>query len=150
MSKSIATQIADSINSHRSIIREAEELYVHAARIEPLVKTLGRFRTVNTMVMSSKILVCVKVDKLADIETVLDYLQDELGVEFDKSQDYAEQSWRTFESKSAKWLRVDAELRADGPECRRVIVGYETVPKYELKCGEDASMPDAPAPGGAA
>lgn len=146
----INEQIASNIATMRTIIKGNEELYVYAARLDPLIKTLKRFCKIKTMILSCQILVCVKVDKLADIEPVLGYLQDELGIEFDKSQDNAEQAWRQFECKDAKWLRVDAELIADGPECRRVIVGYETVPKYELKCGEDAQMPDALVPGGAA
>ena len=84
-----------------------------------------------------QILICSKVDKLADIEPLLAVLEKTFGIDFDKSNDCADGGWRQFECKTATWLRVDAELKADGVECRRVVVGLSVPqPIYAFECGE--------------
>jgi hypothetical protein len=143
----LAEQIAESAESHRKHAQKAEILMAHVAAVDRCCKTLSRFvKMSGTMVISGQILLRFEVAKLVDIEPVLEQIEQDLGVEFDKTSDHAELRWRTFESKTSSWLRVDAELAADGEECRRVVVGYDTVPRYELKCGEDAKTPDAARP----
>ena len=143
----LTKQIAQSAASHRKLAIEVELLGAHVAAVDRCLKTLGRFVKIRgTMILSGKILIRVEVAKLADIEPVLEQIEDDLGIEFDKTQDFAEHRWRTYESKTAAWVRVDAELQADGEECRRVVVGYTQVPRYELRCGEDARVPDAEPP----
>lgn len=143
----LTEKIAESAASHRKLANDVEHLMARVPAVERCCKTLARFvKLGGTMILSGKILLRVEVKKLADIEPVLAQIEDDLGVEFDKTQDMAEYRWRSFESKASPWLRVDAELQADGEECRRVVVGYDTVPRYELKCGEDAKTPDAPPP----
>lgn len=143
----LTKQIEQTADIYRRSASEAEQLLARVPAVERCCRTLSRFVGLGgTMILSNKILLRVNVKKLADIEPVLEQIEEDLGVEFDKTQDYAEQRWRTFESKTANWIRVDAELEADGEECRRVVVGYKTVPEYELKCGEDAKTPDAPPP----
>ena len=136
----------DTIRKRQRSVTQLEDLQPQIARLDRVLKTIGRFVEGRTMFIGEQILICVKVNKIAEIEPVLDVLQEELEIEFDRSEDAAQQGWRVFHSKNAPWLRVDAELRADGPECRRVIVGYESVPKYEIRCGEDADAPDAAPP----
>ena len=80
------------------------------------------------------------------VEPVLEVLTEELGAEFDRTHDEASLGWREFTSSNVPWLRVDAELRGEGTECRRVIVGYEQKPVYKIRCGDEAAAPDAAPP----
>jgi hypothetical protein len=138
--------IDDQIETYKRCIETARNLYPHMARIDAALTPLVPFIKPTLMMMSNQILIRVKVERIKDIEPLIESLEASLGIEFDNTHDQAEYSWREFKCEKAPWIRVDAELTADGPECRRVIVGYETVPKYEIKCGEDASQPDAPNP----
>jgi hypothetical protein len=122
---------------------QAEELHTKMVRLDRVLTTIGRFVDGRVVMMGAKAVVCVKVNKIADITPVIETIEAELGISFDKTHDAAEQGWRQFECAAAPWLRVDAELRADGPECRRVIVGYEQTPVYEIKCGDEVDTPDA-------
>lgn len=140
--------IDEQIERYERLIEDSRSMYVHMARIEAALKPIEPFVKPSLMLLSNQILVRVRVDRIKDIEPLIESLEGSLGIEFDKTHDTAEYSWREFKCSAAPWIRVDAELKADGPECRRVIVGYETVPKYELKCGEDASTPDAQPPKG--
>jgi len=84
-----------------------------------------------------QVLICLKVEKLSDIEPLLALLEKTFAIEFDKSVDCADGGWRQFECKTATWLRVDAELKADGVECRRVVVGLtDPQPIFAFECGE--------------
>lgn len=138
--------IDDQIATYKRCIENAQGMYQHMARIDAALTPLMPFIKPTLMMMSNQILIRVKVDRIKDVEPLIESLEASLGIEFDNTHDQAEYSWREFKCAKAPWIRVDAELTADGPECRRVIVGYETVPKYELKCGEEASQPDAPKP----
>lgn len=140
--------IDDQIKQYEQLIEDSRKMYVHMARIEAALKPIEPFVKPSLMLLAHQILVRVKVDRIKDIEPLIESLEASLGIEFDKTHDTAEYSWREFKCSAAPWIRVDAELKADGPECRRVIVGYQTVPKYELKCGDEASTPDAPPPEG--
>lgn len=139
--------IDDQIKQLQRSIESSRALYPHMARIDAALAPIAPFIETNLMLLSNQILVRVKVDRIKDVEPLIASLESSLGIEFDKTEDRAEYSWREFRCEKAPWIRIDAELKADGPECRRVIVGYETVPKYELKCGEEANTPDAPPPG---
>lgn len=139
--------IDEQIKQHERIIELARGMYQHMAHIDAALKPIEPFMQTTLMMMgATQILIRVKVERIKDVEPLIASLESSLGIEFDKTEDRAEYSWREFRCEKAPWIRVDAELTADGPECRRVIVGYETVPKYELKCGEDANQPDAPKP----
>ena len=138
--------IDEQIERYQKMIDETRAMYTHMARIDAALAPIAAYVQPHLMMLHSQILVRVKVDRIKDIEPLIASLESSLGIEFDKTHDTAEYSWREFKCSAAPWIRVDAELKADGPECRRVIVGYETVPKYELKCGEEASTPDAQPP----
>ena len=147
VTEQIAELVATNAKTHRKLALKIEGLMAHTAAVERCHRTLSRFvKMGSVMVLSSQILLRIEVTKLSDVQPALEQIEEDLGVEFDKTQDTAEYRWRTFESAAAPWIRVDAELTADGEECRRVVVGYDTVPRYELKCGEDAKAPDAPMP----
>ena len=138
--------IDDQIKNLEKSIDVARGLYQHMARIDAALKPIEPFVKPMLMLLGNQILIRARVDRIKDVEPLIASLESSLGIEFDKTEDRAEYSWREFKCANAPWIRVDAELTADGPECRRVIVGYETVPKYELKCGEEANQPDAPRP----
>lgn len=144
--RTVEEMIAEKAKSMQDLIIRLEDLSPKFKRVDVMMKNIGPFIEYRNMIVEERLLVCVKVKRMVDIEPVIEYLQNQLAIEFDGTSDYAAGGWRSFTSKGAEWLRVDAELIGDGPECRRVIVGYETVPKYEIKCGEDAAQPDAQAP----
>jgi hypothetical protein len=135
-----------AVDELRWKVAQAEELHTKMVRLDRVLTTIGRFVDGRVLMMGTQAVVCVKVNKIADITPVIETIEAELGISFDKTHDAAEQRWRQFECAAAPWVRVDAELRADGPECRRVIVGYEQTPVYEIKCGDDADTPDATPP----
>jgi hypothetical protein len=138
--------IDDQIKTYKRCIETAQGMYQHMARIDAALAPLEPFIKPTLMMMTNKILIRVKVERIKDVEPLIESLEKSLGIEFDNTHDQAEYSWREFKCNKAPWIRLDAELTADGPECRRVIVGYETVPKYEIKCGDDANQTDAPNP----
>jgi hypothetical protein len=144
----IDEMISERVQSILESVTLLEDLSPKFKRLDALMKNIGPFIEYRNMIIGNQLLVCVKVKRMVDIQPVIEYLQNQLSIEFDKTSDYAEGGWRSFTSKDAEWLRVDAELTGDGPECRRVIVGYDTVPKYEIKSGDDAAAPDAPKPTG--
>jgi hypothetical protein len=138
-----ATELMQAeIKDLQSRIARLEDLGPQFAQLDRSMRTVNKFVNSRYMIIHSRILVCVKVAKITGIEPVIETLQEDLGIEFDGSSDSAEQGWRSFYSTAAPWIRVDAELIADGPECRRVITGYKQTPIYEIKCGDDAT-PDA-------
>ena len=142
----IDAMIAQRSGELRKEIINMEDLAPKFKRLGALMKNIGPFVKARTILLSNMLIVCIKVKRIADIEPVIEYLQDQMGIEFDSTRDDANMGWRIYSCKAEPWFRVDAELESDGPDCRRVIVGYETVPKYEIKCGDDAAMPDAERP----
>ena len=144
--RTVEEMIADKAKSMQDLIIRLEDLSPKFKRVDVLMKNIGPFIQYRNMIVEERLFVCVKVKRMVDIEPVIEYLQNQLAIEFDGTSDNPSAGWRSFTSKGAEWLRVDSELIGDGPECRRVIVGYETVPKYEIKCGEDAAQPDPQAP----
>lgn len=142
----IIEQYEEALESKKKAIVTFEDLLPKYKRVESALRHARRFMDIGTMFLGNQLLVRVKVEKLANVAPLVECLEEDLGIEFDKTDDRAEFSWREFTCKSAHWIRVDAELVGDGPECRRVIVGYKQEPVYELKCGDDASTPDVPPP----
>lgn len=136
----------NTLSRQKKQITDLEDLLPKFKRAAEAVRHAAKFLDISPMILGCQLLIRVKVQKLTDIQPVLECLEEDLGINFDQTTDQASYSWREFKSAGAPWLRVDAELAADGPECRRVIVGYKQEPVYELKCGEDAQTPDAPAP----
>jgi hypothetical protein len=118
-------------------IHELSKLASDIAKLSILQEETEEFNTARFHFIGRKLVICAPVKKLADIEPLLDHLQKKFGFEFDSTVDAPEYGWRQFESTSASWLCVNAELIGDSIECRRVVVGYQDpLPIYKFECSE--------------
>lgn len=135
-----------SLKYKRDEITRLEDLKPKFERLGKVTRIIEKFAPVGYVFLDKRVILRVDVKTIKEIEPVLEVLTEELGAEFDNTHDEASLGWREFTSSNMPWIRVDAELKSDGPECRRVIVGYEQKPVYEIKCGDDAATPDAAPP----
>jgi hypothetical protein len=135
-----------SLNGKRKSIIALEDLRPKFERLGKVMRIIEKFASVGYVFIDNQVIVRVDVKNIKEITPVLEVLTEELGAEFDNTRDEASLGWREFRSSNMPWLRVDAELRGESPECRRVIVGYEQKPVYEIKCGDEAAVPDAVLP----
>lgn len=135
-----------SLKHKRDAITHLEDLKPKFERLGKVTRIIKKFAPVGYVFLDNRVILRVDVKTIKEIEPVLEVLTEEMGAEFDNTRDEASLGWREFTSSNMPWIRVDAELKGDGPECRRVIVGYEQKPVYEIKCGDDAATPDAPQP----
>lgn len=135
-----------SLKSKRDAITHLEDLKPKFERLGKVTRIIEKFAKVSYVFLDARVIIRVDVKTIKEVEPVLEVLTEELGAEFDRTHDEADLGWREFSSSNVPWLRVDAELRGDGPECRRVIVGYEQKPVYEIKCGDEAASPDVAPP----
>lgn len=135
-----------SLKWKRDAITSLEDLKPKFERLGKVTRIIEKFTDVSYVFLENRVILRVPVKTIKEIEPVLDVLTEEVGAEFDRTHDEADLGWREFTSSNVPWLRVDAELKGEGPECRRVIVGYEQKPVYEIKCGDEAAAPDAEPP----
>ena len=135
-----------SLKSKRDAITHLEDLKPKFERLGRVTRIIEKFATVGYVFVDTKVIIRVDVNSIKEITPVLEVLTEEMGAKFDRTHDEADLGWREFTSSNMPWIRVDAELKGEGPECRRVIVGYEQKPVYKIKCGDDAAMPDAAPP----
>ena len=142
----IIEKLESSLQSRRDVITDLEDMRPKFERLGRVTRIIEKFATVGYVFLDNKVIIRVDVKSIKEITPVLEVLTEEMGAEFDRTHDEASLGWREFTSSNMPWIRVDAELRGEGPECRRVIVGYEQKPVYEIKCGDDAAMPDAAPP----
>lgn len=142
----IIEKLESSLQSKRDVITGLEDMRPKFERLGRVTRIIEKFATVGYVFLDTKVIIRVDVKSIKEITPVLEVLTEEMGAEFDQTRDEADLGWREFTSSNMPWIRVDAELRGEGPECRRVIVGYEQKPVYEIKCGDDAAMPDAAPP----
>jgi hypothetical protein len=142
----IIEKLESSLQSRRDVITDLEDMRPKFERLGRVTRIIEKFATVGYMFLDNKVIIRVDVKSIKEITPVLEVLTEEMGAEFDRTHDEASLGWREFTSSNMPWIRVDAELRGEGPECRRVIVGYEQKPVYEIKCGDEAAMPDAAPP----
>ena len=142
----IIEKLESSLQSKRDVITGLEDMRPKFERLGRVTRIIEKFATVGYVFLDTKVIIRVDVKSIKEITPVLEVLTEEMGAEFDQTRDEADFGWREFTSSNMPWIRVDAELRGEGPECRRVIVGYEQKPVYEIKCGDDAAMPDAAPP----
>lgn len=142
----IIEKLESSLQSRRDVITDLEDMRPKFERLGRVTRIIEKFATVGYVFLDNKVIIRVDVKSIKEITPVLEVLTEETGAEFDRTHDEASLGWREFTSSNMPWIRVDAELRGEGPECRRVIVGYEQKPVYEIKCGEEAAMPDAAPP----
>ena len=142
----IIEELESSLQSKRDVITGLEDMRPKFERLGRVTRIIEKFATVGYVFLDTKVIIRVDVKSIKEITPVLEVLTEEMGAEFDRTHDEARLGWREFTSSNMPWIRVDAELRGEGPECRRVIVGYEQKPVYEIKCGDEAAMPDAAPP----
>lgn len=142
----IIEKLESSLQSKRDVITGLEDLRPKFERLGRVTRIIEKFATVGYVFLDTKVIIRVDVKSIKEITPVLEVLTEEMGAEFDRTHDEADLGWREFTSSNMPWIRVDAELKGEGPECRRVIVGYEQKPVYKIKCGDDAAMPDAAPP----
>lgn len=142
----IIEKLESSLQSKRDVITGLEDMRPKFERLGRVTRIIEKFATVGYVFLDTKVIIRVDVKSIKEITPVLEVLTEEMGAEFDRTHDEADLGWREFTSSNMPWIRVDAELKGEGPECRRVIVGYEQKPVYEIKCGDDAAMPDAAPP----
>jgi len=78
----------------------------------------------------------LNTSSMKEAEAALEMIEDEHGVTFDRSSDMAGESFaeRTF---TAEGLDFQVDVRVAGEACKSVLVGYEQVPKYEIRCDEE-------------
>lgn len=142
--------ILDSIQSHHKLLVQAAndslELAPKAMRLQPTLDILRKFKDINVSISCGKITLSLHVTKMDEIIPFLDAIEEAMGISFDNTHDVAQYSWREFKCKDAPWIEVDAHVPSTGEDCRRVVVGYKQEPVYEIKCGDDAKVPDAPKP----
>jgi hypothetical protein len=120
-------------------LRRLNELLDKVAAIQTLHENHDLLQGLHFFFYGNQILLCSKVDKLNDIEPLLALLEKTFAIEFDNTFDCADGGWRQYECRTAPWLRVDAELKGDNVECRRVVVGHtDPAPIYAFECGEKA------------
>jgi hypothetical protein len=142
----IIEKLESSLQSKRDVITGLEDMRPKFERLGRVTRIIEKFATVGYIFLDTKVIIRVDVKSIKEITPVLEVLTEEMGAEFDNTHDEASLGWREFTSSNMPWIRVDAELKGEGPECRRVIVGYEQKPVYEIKCGDDAATPDVAPP----
>lgn len=146
--QSLDTSIKSMSEYVKYVTEDIVRLSVYVERLDRVLARFEETHRIDVMHSTGSLVVRVPVSKMDEVAPVIEALEEEFGIEFDKTEDVADYGWRLFKCKDYNWIRVDAEVKQGSEECRKVIVGYETkqVPVYEIKCGEDAAQPDAPKP----
>lgn len=146
--QSLDTSIKSMSEYVKYVTEDIVRLSVYVERLDRVLARFEETHRIDVMHSTGSLVVRVPVAKMAEVVPVIEALEEEFGIEFDKTEDVADYGWRLFKCKDYNWIRVDAEVKQGSEECRKVIVAYETkqVPVYEIKCGEDAAQPDAPKP----
>ncbi len=135
-----------SLKNKRDALTKMEDLKPKFERLGKVTRIIEKFAKVSYVFLDARVIIRVDVKTIKEVEPVLEVLTEELGAEFDRTHDQADLGWREFSPSNMPWLRVDAELKGENPECRRVIVGYEQKPVYEIRCGDEAAAPEAAPP----
>lgn len=146
--QSLDTSIKSMSEYVKYVTEDIVKLSIYVERLDRVLARFEETHRIDVMHSTGRLVVRVPVAKMDEVVPVIEALEEEFGIEFDKTEDIANYGWRMFKCKDYDWIRVDAEVKQGSEECRKVIVGYETkqVPVYEIKCGEDAAQPDAPKP----
>lgn len=111
--------------------REAQKKYAD------LVRRLSFFYELRVYCFDT-LIIELQVDSIKDAEPAIAMIEDEFKVTFDNASDYASEhlTERDFRAEGLD-LKLDVKVRDDSPRCKSVIVGYETVPKYEIRCDDE-------------
>jgi len=128
-------------------IKRAEPHFQAAEAAAALIAPAYEPRVSGWLAWDDAVTLNVTTDTFKGIDSILELFMNN-GYEFDRTEDYAAGSTRTYKSKG---IHVCAKLRADkAAGCERVIVRYETPeprPVYEFKCDEGYVTPAAEAQG---
>lgn len=111
------------------------------ARVLPVLRTLKRFYGDRlNFFLFEEAWICLRVTDMKQVEPVLEHLEEQLEIKFDRSEDHGKLGWREFSSSNLPAFRVEAEVDSTDPasKCRRVQDGFETIPKYKIVCDEDS------------
>lgn len=109
-------------------------------KFAPTLRRLSFFYDCTLYAFSGSVHFDVRVMEMKEIEPALRLFEDELAVEFDKTDDYAGEQFaqRKFTTKCGK-IVVNASIHGDTPTCRSVKIGEKLVPEYKLVCDDDAA-----------
>ncbi len=102
-----------------------------------LVRRLSFFYELRVFCFDT-LIIELEVDSIKDAEPAIAMIEDEFKVTFDYTTDSASEhlTERDFRARGLD-LKLDVKVRNDSPRCKSVIVGYETVPKYEIRCDDE-------------
>lgn len=84
-----------------------------------------------------------KVYRIADIMPVLEYFEQTLDIDFDKSYDSSHSGSRRFSAAGCTYLDIVVTPKENAPGCRRVVVGHTQTPIYKIECLEVVDAPEA-------
>jgi hypothetical protein len=144
-------KVFEAINPKRSLDNAQESWEKHVRKLEDnrpkferaakIVRPFSRLMSMRLEVSPFYLTINLYVDSMDQAAPVIEELEEQLGIEFDDTEDVAETwaTYRTFKCAKEDWLRIDANLKADGPGCAKVQVGEKVVPIYEIRCGEDGA-----------
>lgn len=128
----------------RNNLAALEDLAPKIKRLQAILRPISRFVRLKFIALTDppKLIIGMPVKSFEDVGPLLEEVAEGMGVEFDGTRDEALAGWREYTCSKTPWLRVDAEIIDNGAPggCRKVIVGYEQQPVYELRCGEDAPV----------
>lgn len=101
-------------------------------------RRISYFYDVDVYLFGVSLILLLNVKSLKEAEAALEMIEDEHGVTFNKSSDWAAEKVleRSFTAENLGF-KVDVRVTGDSPTCRSVIVGYEQVPKYEIRCDDE-------------
>ena len=112
----IIEKLESSLQSKRDVITGLEDLRPKFERLGRVTRIIEKFATVGYVFLDTKVIIRVDVKSIKEITPVLEVLTEEMGAEFDRTHDEADLGWREFTSSNMPWIRVDAELKGEGPE----------------------------------
>ncbi len=139
--KSLKTAFADRLASYTRDIQRVRD-----CRDRPENKNLeAAFKALvacepnaEINVFYTSVYIDVPVKSMKHMAECLEFFQAKLGIEFDRSVDFASSGTREFSSTGLPWLTIRAITNENDAEatCKRVLTGYKTVeqPVYELEC----------------
>jgi hypothetical protein len=96
---------------------------------------------------SDRLAIHISVTDMAQVAPVIESLEAIYGVSFNKEETHPEHAQREWRDDKCPFLQVTAHISDDADaKCRRVVIGEQIVPKYEVVCdGEAPSAAPAPA-----
>lgn len=141
--KIVEAVVKDQLD-HLEIVKQYTNLIPHAQQLETLMRRWQGFNVRISTYDPHTLIINANLDLIKDIEPLLEFLEIGLNIDFNNSRDVAQPyaTYRTFNAVECPWLRVDANLKADGPGCRKIQVGMtKPQPIYEIRCLAEVDAP---------